>query len=539
MSLSLSAGVLGVGFLLLGLALFSAYCAGRWILAQAGALRRDGGLIALGAAGVGLLVLGSRLWIAQGRVSWAPYLDQLFAEFTGLLLPLSHGTLRAGDLFAANNEHRVVLTRTVSLALVWVDGEWDNRAEVMVTFLLESATVAWICALCWTFLGWVRGTYVGAAALLPMLVACDWENLVSGFQNQFGFLVLGSVVAASLISGPAPGRRAAWGVLSLSALLVGSMVSGLLTAAAVAASVLAMAYSRRAGWRPCAAFCAALLAIAAAGWLTRAIIPPQPGMRADGVGSFAAAFLAYASWPLWPGALGFLCLWLPWTALAGRILLRRETPRLAPFALALGLWVLLQAAALAWGRASLSGLVGSRYTEVLGLGFVANAAAVVLLEARRGASGAGRGAYWVLALGWFAGVGGSEVWRSQAVYRPYFLQFRQQTLEHEERLGTFMRTGDARVITDVGFPRIPGSAAEILSLLGDGRVQRLLPAPLRRELVRERDPARLGQMQSGPVSFAAIRLLNRGAWLVAAGAALLAGALVTALRRGRPGPCPP
>jgi hypothetical protein len=527
----ISTGVAGIGIALIGLCVFSGLCAARSLAGRHRAAGPGGWPLALAAAGAGMLALGCRLCVAQGLVSWAPYLDQWNAEFSGVVAPLAHGDLSWRNLVAGNNEHRVLLTRALSLAVILLNGSWDNRVMVVANYLLESFLVAWVFALAWKFLGWARGACVGAAALLPMLLVCGWESIVSSNQTQFIFMAFGSVVALSLVQGYSLRSPGSLGALAIALLTLGSMVSGFLTALAMMAMAVIAAYTRRVGWRQAAAFCAACLAIAALGWLTRVEFTALYSVYAASFAGWLEAFLAYASWPLPRNLLGFLCLWLPWLVLLARTLRRRELEPFAPFALGLGLWVLLQSCALAWARAGLSGLVSSRYTEFLGWGFVANAAALVLLLAGPGPKGGRRMAAWTAVAVWLAGVGGFEVWRSQADYRPYLDAFRDQTLEHEQRLGEFMRTGEAGVIEGVGFPRIPYIyPGVILSLLGDPQVQPFLPGPLRRDLVRDREPSLLPSVHDGPLCFVAVRVLRSGRWFAAAGIAMLFAAFLLARR---------
>ncbi len=176
------------------------------------------------------------------------------------------------------------------------------------------------------------------------------------------------------------------------------------------------------------------------------------------------------------------------------------------------------------------GLVSSRYTEFLGWGFVANAASIAVLFSVAGATRARRAVSWAILAVWMGAVGGSEVWRSRTLYAPSLEEFRVQTREQEQRLGTFMRTDDARVIEGVGFPHIPYTAAEILPVLRDPLVRPLLPAPLRRDLVRDRDPSLLSGVEDGPLNFLAIHVLGYGPRFAGAGLALLVGALMLARR---------
>ncbi len=526
-----------MGVILAALCIFSGLCVHRFAarqLAPPGPGRR---CLLLAAAGIGLLAFGCRLTLASGNISWAPYLDQWGVEIAGVVSPLAHGTLGWRGLFAGNNEHRVPLTRALSLATILANGAWDNRVLVIESYLLQSFMVAWASALAWAMLGWARGSFIAAAALLPMLLVCGWEGITSSNQAQFVLMAFGSVVAFSLHRGHSLGSPGTWGSLTVALLTLGSMASGFLTALALLATALVMAFAARQPMRSVAGYCAACAAIAALGWLTRAHFTALHALYASSAGGWLDAFLAYAAWPLPPGFLWLLVLWLPWLVLLRRALVRREMEPLAPFALGLGLWVLLQAGALAWARSGLSGLVSSRYTEFLGWGLVANAAALVLLLGGRGA-GRGRLVPMAVMAAWLVGVGGTEVWRSQAIYRPYFTGFRVQTLEHEQRLGTFMRTGDATVINGTSFPHIPHYSPDlIVMLLGDPKVQPLLPGPLRRDLVRDRDPSLLPSIHDGPLSYAAVCLLRNGPWFAGAGIAGLLAALCLA-RRPVPGARP-
>jgi hypothetical protein len=515
--------------LLLLLCAFSAFCALRSLSRQIGSSGAGRKWLVLAGCGAGLLALGSRFLVAEGRVSWAPYADQWNAEISGIVAPLVHGTLGWRELVAGNNEHRVFLTRVLSLGVVLANGGWDNRALVIANYLLEAVMVAWVCTLAWGALGWARGSYVCAVALLPMFLVCDWETLVSSNQAQFVFMAFGSVLALSLAQGYSIKSLGSWGALAMALLTLGSMASGFLTAAAMLATgaIVTIAEGRRI--RSVAGFGAACAAIAALGWFTRVHFTALHELYARDPADWLRAFLIYAAWPLAPGALGFLLMWLPWMILLFRTLRNREARPLAPFAIGLGLWDLLQSCALAWTRSGLSGLVSSRYTEFLVWGSVANAMALAIVFTGPGLAAGRRAAALAAMAAWLALVGGNELWRSGAVYRPYFEGFRGQTLEHEWRLGTFMRKGDANIIEGVSFPRIPTySSEQIVSTLRDPQVLALLPAPLRRDAVRDRQPSLLPSIQDGPLSHVALRVRVCGLALALVGVGLIAAALLFA-----------
>jgi hypothetical protein len=526
-SKSVAAGMI----LLLGTCAFASFASLRALFRQLGGARDLRYLVLAGAA-AGALTFGCRLCVAEGLVSWAPYLDQWHAEISGVAVPLAHGTLSLGDLAAGNNEHRVILTRAVALGVILLDGSWDNRILVVVNFMLESFVVAWVCILAWGSLGWARGSVVCAAAILPMLLVCDWETVVSSNQMQFVFMAFGSVIGLSLVHDYSLRSLRSWAAIAVAGVMLGSMASGFLTALSMAATGLVSAYAGRLGLRRVAGFCLVCIALAAVGWLTRVEFTALYPIYAKGVGSWLKAFLMYAAWPLPPDILGFLGLWSPWAVLLARTLWRRKIEPLAVFGIGLGIWALLQSCALGWARAGFLGLVSSRYTEFLGWGFVANAASIAILFRGLGATRLRQIASWSVIAMWMAAVGGSEAWRSHVTFGPYLEDFRRQTREHEQRLGTFMRADDSRVIESVSFPRIPYLSEQIIPVLRDPEVQPLLPAPLRRDLVRDRQPDLLPHVKDGPLNFLAIHVLGYGPQFVGTGVAVLLGVFMLVRRPG-------
>src|SRR5580658_4073776 len=131
-----SASVLAVEIALLGVCAYAAFCAYWVLLGNLAVLGRGWRWPVIAGLGAGVLTLGCRLCLAQGHVSWVPYLDQWNAEISGIVSPLVHGQLDWRSLFAGNNEHRVLLTRVMSLDLTVFNGAWDNRVLVFGNYLL-------------------------------------------------------------------------------------------------------------------------------------------------------------------------------------------------------------------------------------------------------------------------------------------------------------------------------------------------------------------------------------------------------------------
>ena len=72
-----------------------------------------------------LIILGAKIWLIAAYGNATPFWDEWDAEATGLYPRYVAGTLRLSDLLAQHNEHRILLTRLLDLALFAGSGRWD------------------------------------------------------------------------------------------------------------------------------------------------------------------------------------------------------------------------------------------------------------------------------------------------------------------------------------------------------------------------------------------------------------------------------
>lgn len=138
------------------------------------------------------------------------------------------GTLRLGDFFAANNEHRLVIPKLVFFASALLT-QWNTRVESgLILFVLIG-----VSAHCWYLLrvtGWrdtphARAVFVFLAALLFSTVQV--ENLIWGFQLHFILsLLCFSAICALAWALPAP--RNILAAMLLAGAATYSMASGFL-----------------------------------------------------------------------------------------------------------------------------------------------------------------------------------------------------------------------------------------------------------------------------------------------------------------------
>ncbi len=291
-----------------------------------------------------------------------PFLDQWSAELEHLYLPYVRGELKWTDLFALHNEHRLVFTRLLSLALFIVHGSWSPRfvgqVQTVMPALLAALLVYWNAR----DLG-VRASSVAlivAVFALPLAVT----SAIWSFQSQFGFLILFSIMAIRLASS-APisfARFLGVGLFSVFAFL--SMAGGALTPL-VCAGLLGLR-SILSGKDLRLLLMSILLMMLAV--VLYSLVPASGGLGAHSVSQFIMGVGELLLWPRGAGAF----IWLP-AAVLLFALIRREPRKILVYLFPIGLysWTLLMVVALAARRGELVHLIYShqkifdRYVDLL------------------------------------------------------------------------------------------------------------------------------------------------------------------------------
>ena len=442
-----------------------------------------------------LVVVSARLVLVAHFGSAMPLMDQWDDEGARIFKPYLEGTLQAGELLAAHNEHRPVLARLTALGLLKLNGQWDAHLQMIV-----NAIVAGVAAMVVAFIG-VRCIGHRDRTIVLVAVACwsclpyGWENTTWAFQSSFYFLLLFSLVAIWGLT--AHGAFSGRWVLGATAALLScfSMASGLLAAAAVSLVVVVRTVARRAPFRESVATAALCAIVIALGITLRVHVADHDPLRPGSLAQFAEAFVRCLSWPVSEHLLGCVVIYAPVALLAAVYLWRanregslRDAHRIE-LILGLSIWVALQAAAIAFARGGVlnAGGVSSRYMDVLGVGVLANLFAVGSLLAMN----ARRGRTWtviapIMAACWIAAV----FLGIAAVSYKGFGQMSaraEQVRQAEAQVRAYLATRDPR--------RLGGSTTEIaypwpdrfMTLLEPLAIRRILPAAIRPPLTLEPD----------------------------------------------------
>ena len=91
-------------------------------------------------AGLFLTGLGAKLWLINTYGTSLPFWDQ-WDEARVVYSPYFEGKLRLADLFQAHNEHRIFFTRVYDLVILNLNGQWDNRVEMVANAIVHVATM--------------------------------------------------------------------------------------------------------------------------------------------------------------------------------------------------------------------------------------------------------------------------------------------------------------------------------------------------------------------------------------------------------------
>jgi hypothetical protein len=333
---------------------------------------------ALAVSSMILVVVGARLWLIDQYGPRVPFLDA-WQQLDTVLLPFVRGALTWSDLFAPHNEHRIALTRVYDLGLFILEGQWDARVTMVANVFLAAASAALCCLLFWAYLGRRYLELLVILAALGWGLPFAWENTLWGFQSTFYILVLFFVLALWLMLGyrplSLPWLLGAW--FALCSLF--TLASGMLAPCAifVISLLVQVLWGSRATRDWLTPTLAALLNI-----LGVALPLPAGGhqLHAQSLGAWASAFARFLAWP-WtdPWWLAVL-IWAPIAILFILRLARRSRPRLAEQMLfGVALWVVLQAAVIAYGRGEYQGPMQSRYMDIFKLSLIVNGLALAIL----------------------------------------------------------------------------------------------------------------------------------------------------------------
>jgi hypothetical protein len=443
-----------------------------------------------------LVTLGAKLWLIHRSGTPLPFLDQWNGEGIAVYFPYYQHHLSLSDLFQAHNEHRIVFTRLYDLALLLLNGQWDNQLQMVVNAFIHSATIAGFGWLIARLMGRQYWPVIWLPLALALVLPFAWENTLSGFQSQFYFLLIGSGITIWGLGPSEPWSSRWWlGACAVVAALF-TVAAGFLAAVAVVGLTVLDCLKHRPNWRrhlPTWGVCGV---VTLAGLLLKADVAHHHELQAHSAGEFLTALANNLAWP-WPI--------LPWFAafnvlplvLLGWFYIRSGEKDLPAerMILGVGFWIGLQSLATAFARGAGGEPPGWRYMDSCSFIMIAGCLSTVLLltryRQRLWYAGFWYAGFAIWAFGCLAGLWftGARAWR---LYIPERAYMQRMALKNAR---AFVATADLRVLLNkspskLAFPE-PNAMAWMLT---HPALRSILPACAR-------EPLQVTPSEAGDPSF--------------------------------------
>jgi hypothetical protein len=438
-----------------------------------------------------LVGVGARLWLIHDFGTPLPFWDQ-WEESRVVYVPYFEGKLSLAELFAAHNEHRMFFNRFYDLALLLLNGQWDNQVEMVANALIYVASI--------TGFGWIIARRTGRRAwpiialvlMLALALPFGWENTLGGFHSQVYTAIVFALVMIWLLGCHEPGT-VAWigGVLAG----IGSLcapTSGVVASAAIFALTALNILRQPASWKrrwPTAAVCVVLLALGVA---LRVEVPHHKVLMARSITEFFVSLGKYLAWP-WIVVPPFAVFNIMPMLLLAWFYLRKRQARMPAeeLVVGLGLWVVLQAAASAYARGA-QVFPQWRYMDATCFVMIVNGLSIVLLLRHHVKASGRRKVLWLAAF---------CLWGIACAAGLTLLSLRAWSFDLPERrfysrcqlenMRLFIATGDIRAFDrkpkqhlplyegDPNAPRPQHAAEKLVRYLDNPWVRPILPACVR------------------------------------------------------------
>jgi hypothetical protein len=467
-----------------------------------------------------LIVFGAKLSLVQLYGSPLPLWDQWY-EADDFFRLWVEGHLTWQAFFAPDNGHRIFCTRLLDFVVIWLNGRWEPMLQLTVNAFIHTLYVCGLAFFLWDFLGRKNGWFVCFLLVPFFALSYAGENAIWAITLEY-MLDIFSLATMVALGFAKPGSRWWWFGLAMAVMSLFTMASGLLAPLAVGGLTVLRAIKDRRVEKGNLITLISSLAVVGLGLALR--VPTDVGypLQAHTKMEFVSALMHNLDW-LFFDVPGIACvIFLPLVLLMALYFRRNfQMSRAAELLLGLGLWSLLQSIALAYGRANYGGVFPvSRYLDILNVFVIASLFASVLLAQFWLHSAFSTGFTLFPPLVFYAVILFGLCRTSQLVVEDLLLPTRMMNLVAEERVETFMATGNERDLLEP--PTVRPNPEKALRVLCNPKLQTILPAVC----LPATDARVMGR-------FTAVSqwLLRNSTWLLYGGLGLFAGLLGYALIR--------
>lgn len=417
-------------------------------------------------------------WVAMYAKS-LPFWDEWDAIVNFLVRRYATDTLSLLDLFHPHNEHTIFFTNLIALGELWLNhGQFDNLPVAIFNAILFTAT--------WCFIVSRIARHGNPESVRLPLIACGfsalvpvgWENIPTGFQNAFYFLIAGSLILLWLTASASSNSRRQFAFFAVIALgTCVTMGSGFLASCA-ALVVCLLRVKQQPQLRQALLYRIAICTIATGCGIFLLI---RASARTDlpGVLRLASETIAFLAWPFGSTAMVGVAASLPMFFLGVSLLQKRKHQPIDYFMFGVGTWCVMQMCAIAAGRQINAQYPDSRYQDILIFWPLTNLYALHAFLCRYSRPTRFRlSGSLVCAVATAAFVAALAGMAPGALIE---LQRRSNSFDGETaRVAHYLRTGDPSVFEAKGFLELPyPSGAQLRALLDDTIVRRAMPADVR------------------------------------------------------------
>jgi hypothetical protein len=481
-----------------------------------------------------LTVFGVKLLLIQQNGSEVPFWDQWDAEADKLYRAYLNSNLSWAALIASHNEHRVLTSRLLSLALFELSGGWDPKLQMIANAGVHVAAITLMLVNIQRIIPSAHLALLAVFSTLLFVLPIGWENTLCGFQASY--FVLGFSLLALMGFANSPAFSAAWwGSAFCATAAYFSMASGALTvAAALAVIVLQIALGLRRGVNEYLA-AITLLAVSVVMILLVDKVPGHDIYRSHSIVEMLRALLRCLTFP-WSNPYVGIWVNLPLAVYACTILTIRPG-RQSPHWIVLGftIWLFGQSLSLSFGRGTV--VDSSRYLDVIIIGLPINFAVLLLFESKC-LTKKGKHVALLTITVWLAIVGSGMIRNALTSSFPSVAEKKAQSQEQQKHVLAYLNSGDLADLQGKPSQAIPyPDPTRLAALLSDPAVKLVLPDPIRPQYVDDRQ--RLSRtLLKGSVRSVTLRiesfLLRYSYAMLALGVAFAFAAEV--LARGAPEP---
>jgi len=471
-------------------------------------------------AGFLLIILGFKLFFIFFYGNATPYWDQWDAEAANLYKPILENNYNVQLLFSSHNEHRILITRLLGIFLLKINGIWNPLLQMSVNAVLHTGVICILVILTGRVLGKYFWPALMIIALALFIIPFGWENTLAGFQSQFYFVILFSVVSLSIITNSTPFTMA-WflgvflGICAYFSLSSGVFVFAVACVSLITKSLISNDFTKR---NITAILFFITLFTVEFHFIT--LCHYHDSLKASSFNSFITSFAEVAGWPLrYQGSnlkyLFPLLIYAPTIVyflycLKNKELLHKNNL----FLLGIVAFIIANEASISYGRAI--GNLSSRYTDIYLLGLYINFAYVLLLVKRKKKF---KIATTIL----------SAFWVFIVILSLYYVAFKNipaelnnkknYSLLEQSNTKKFVESGDIESLMNKGYLEIPyPDPLRLSKLLSDSTIRSILPKSI------------CVSNQTGTLDTSVNYILSCGMYLIAIGSFIFILSLILMFR---------